>query len=68
MIGVFAQAENVKNLKNLGYLHVKLLARFDDLSNHNENRLLMKQFQMSQATRASPSMQCTSAAPKAQAT
>ena len=47
MIGVFAQAENVKNLKNLGYLHVKLLARFDDLSNHNENRLLMKQFQMS---------------------
>ena len=28
MIGVFAQAENVKNLKNLGYFHVKLLAKF----------------------------------------
>lgn len=28
MIGVFALAENVKNLKNLGYFHVKLLAKF----------------------------------------
>ena len=24
----FAQAENVKNLKNFGYFHVKLLAKF----------------------------------------